>query len=320
MKFGFALPGLTLFPPQRQEPWERDITGDQLLAIARRGDELGFEYLFVPWHIALEQGVWTDNMGARWPHSLVASALLLGATRRLTVVPHVVVPCEPPVHLAKAIATMDWMSGGRCVPMLLSGYLQAEFDLLGANFSTRNQVTDEHVEAMIALWTDEVAEYHGDHVGFSRVAFEPKPAQRPMPLWFGGKATSARALRRVARWGSGWLSYASRHDEHPGAVDFIRSQPEFDPSRPLEVAAYFEEPTHDPESHEEAVPPDFVVGDDAVVARVEHLASNGITTTLAPLTAMDDGHGRPAPIASVEEYLDRMSWFADTVRPRVAAP
>lgn len=319
MKFGFALPGLTLFPPQRQARWERDITGDQLIAIARRGDELGFEYLFVPWHIALAQGVWTDNMGARWPHSLAASALLLGATRRLTVVPHVVVPCEPPVHLAKAISTMDWMSGGRCVPMLLSGYLQVEFELLGADFSRRNQVTDEYVEAMIALWTDEVAEYHGDHVGFSQVAFEPKPAQRPMPLWFGGKASSARALRRVARWGSGWLSYASRHDEHPGAVDFIRSQPEFDPSRPLEIAAYFEEPTHDPESHEESVPPDFVVGEDAVVAQVEYLASNGITTTLAPLTAMDDGHGRPAPIGSVEEYLDRMSWFADTIRPRVAA-
>ena len=317
MKFSFSPPGLTLFPPHRQEDWVRNITGDQLLAIARRGDELGFEYLFVPWHIAVEQGVWADNMGARWPHSLAASALLLGATRRLTVCPFVVLPCEPPIHLAKAIATMDWMSGGRCAPMLLTGYIKVEFDLLGADFARRNEITDEYVEAMLALWTQEVAEFHGDHVGFSGVAFEPKPAQQPMPLWFGGKASSKRALRRVAKWGSGWLSYASRHAEHPAAVAFIRSQPEYDPSRPLEIAAYFEEPTHDPESHEETVAPDFVVGDDAVVERVHYLASLGVTTTPAPLTAMDDGHGRPAPIRSLEEYLDRMTWFAEAIRPRL---
>ncbi len=318
MKFGFVIPGLTTFPPQRQEDWELNITGDQLLAIARQGDELGFEYLFVPWHIALEHGVWTDNMGARWPHSLAASALLLGATRRLTVVPHLVVPCEPPIHMAKAISTMDWMSGGRCEPMVLTGYMQAEFELLGVDFAKRNEITDEYVEAMIALWTQEVAEYHGEHVGFSQVAFEPKPAQQPMRLWFGGKATSKRALTRVAKWGSGWLSYASRHDEHPAAADFIRGHPDYDPSRSLEIAAYFDEPTMDPESHEETVAPDFAVGDDAVLERVASMTANGITTTLAPLNAMDDGHGRPAPIRSVEEYLDRMTWFAEAIRPRIA--
>jgi|GEM_PF-3274741 len=317
MRFGFAIPGLTTFPPQRQETWELDITGDQLLAIARQGDELGFEYLFVPWHIALEQGVWTDNMGARWPHSLAASALLLGATRRLTVVPHLVAPCEPPIHLAKAVATMDWISGGRCLPMVLTGYMQVEFELLGADFAQRNQVTDEYVEAMFALWTQEVAEYHGEHVGFSQVAFEPKPAQDPMPMWFGGKASSKRSLDRVARWGTGWLSYASRHDEHPAAAAYIRDHPDFDAARPLEIAAYFDEPTMDPESHEESEAPALAVGDDAVLERVAFMASNGITATLAPLNSMDDGHGRPAPIRSVEEYLDRMAWFAETIRPKI---
>ena len=163
----------------------------------------GMRTLTVPWHIAIQKGEWEKNMGARWPHSLAAAGFLLGATRSITVCPLVVVPCEQPVALAKALATLDWMSGGRCTPVLLTGYIEWEFELLGVNFADRELIMDEYVEAMVELWTSEQPTYEGRFVRFSEVAFEPKPVQDPFPLWFGGKATSRRALRQRGALGLG---------------------------------------------------------------------------------------------------------------------
>jgi hypothetical protein len=176
---------------------------------------------------------------------------------------------------------------------------------------------DEYVEAMIELWTSDDPVYEGRFVSFSDVAFEPKPVQTPLPLWFGGKATSRRALRRVARWGSGWMSYASLHRDHPGAIDYIRAQRDLRAGSPLEISAYFVEPTHDPHSHAEARPPDVVLGVEAVLERVASLASLGVTSTYAPLTSKVDASGRPEPITSLRDYLDRLTWFTEEIAPKL---
>jgi alkanesulfonate monooxygenase SsuD/methylene tetrahydromethanopterin reductase-like flavin-dependent oxidoreductase (luciferase family) len=318
MKFGVAVPGLTQFPGLGgQDDWTRQLSTADVCAVARHADELGYAYLAVPWHIAIQKGEWEKNMGARWPHSLSAAGFLLGATSRITVSPLIVVPCEQPIPLAKALSTLDWMSGGRCTPVLLTGYIQWEFELLGVNYAEREQIMDEYVEAMIALWTSDDPTYEGRFVSFSDVAFEPKPVQQPFPLWFGGKATSRRALRRVARWGSGWMSYASVHRDHPGAIDYIRSQPEFRADSSLEISAYFVEPTHDPHSHAEARPPELVLGVEPVLERVAYLESLGVTSTYTPLTSKTDAKGRPEPITSLRDYLDRLSWFAEEIVPKL---
>lgn len=318
MKFGISVPGLTQFPGLGgQDDWTRDVTTADMTAVARHADELGYAYIAVPWHIVIERGEWEKNMGARWPHSLTAAGFLLGATTRIKVSPLIVVPCEQPVALAKALATLDWMSGGRCVPVLLTGYIQWEFELLGVDYASRQDIMDEYVEAMIELWTHDEPSYSGRFVHFSDVAFEPKPVQQPFPLWFGGKATSARALRRVARWGSGWMSYASQHRDHPGAIEYIRQQPEFAAGSHLEVSAYFVEPTHDPHSHAEAHPPEQVIGEDAVLERIDYLAGLGVTSTYAPLTSKADAHGHAIPISGLHDYLDRLSWFAEEIMPKV---
>jgi probable F420-dependent oxidoreductase len=318
MKFGVAVPGLTQFPGLGgQDDWTRQLTTADICAVARHADELGYDSLAVPWHMAIQKGEWEKNMGARWPHSLTAAGFLLGATSRITVSPLIVVPCEQPIPLAKALATLDWMSGGRCTPVLLTGYIQWEFELLGVNYAEREQIMDEYVEAMIELWTSDDPVYEGRFVSFSDVAFEPKPVQTPLPLWFGGKATSRRALRRVARWGSGWMSYASLHRDHPGAIDYIRAQRDLRAGSPLEISAYFVEPTHDPHSHAEARPPDVVLGVEAVLERVASLASLGVTSTYAPLTSKVDASGRPEPITSLRDYLDRLTWFTEEIAPKL---
>lgn len=321
MKFSTSVSGLILFPGLGGQPdWAHDITTEDMVAIAQSADELGYDYLVVPWHIAMKRGGWVENMGPRWPHSLSAAGFLLGATKRIKVVCLVVVPCQQPIELAKALATLDWMSAGRIVPMLMLGYMEWEYDMLGVPFRERGAIMDDYVEAMIELWTAETPTHDGPYVSFGDIAFEPKPVQRPLPLWFGGSARSKKALRRVAKWGSGWMSYASAHAEHPGAIDFIRKQPEFQQRpRGLEVSAYFVEPTHDQYSHEEKEPPKPVVGDRAVMEQIRYLASLGVTVTGAPLTSRKAPGGGPSPIRSVDEHLDRLEWFSTEIMPEARA-
>jgi hypothetical protein len=168
------------------------------------------------------------------------------------------------------------------------------------------------------LWTSDQPTYEGRFVRFTDVAFEPRPAGRPLPLWFGGKATSRRALRRVARWGSGWMSYASLHRDHPGAIEYIRQQPDYEPGTPLEVSAYFVEPTHDPHSHAQAHPPEQVLGVEAVLERVAYLEGLGVTSTYAPLASKTGVDGRTEPITSLRDYLNRLAWFAEKIMAGVA--
>src|SRR5579864_8400645 len=128
MRFIATVPGLTLFQGRGGQPaWASGITSEEIVAIVQRADELGYAYTPVPWHLLMQQGAPARNFGPRWPHSLSAAGFLLGATKRLVVMPLVVVPCTQPIELAKALATLDWISGGRVLPVLLTGYLEWEF-------------------------------------------------------------------------------------------------------------------------------------------------------------------------------------------------
>jgi probable F420-dependent oxidoreductase len=314
VKFTINLPGMTLFQGLGGQPrWAADITSEQIVAIARRADELGYDYLPLAWHLVMRLGEPVRNFGPRWPHSLSAAGFLLGATRRLTVMPLVVVPCHQPIELAKAIATLDWISGGRVVPVLMTGYLEWEFELLGVPFAERGPMMDEYVEALVELWSSDEPEFHGRYVDFEGIAFEPRPVQRPLPLWFGGRAKPA--LQRIARHGDGWMSYATPHARMREAIAWIRSRPEF-LARPRElgVSAYFVEATHDPVSHEDRGGHRVIAGNEAIVEQLRHLASIGVDTTYAPLEARA-GHGTAASIRSVSEYLERLEWFAEEIMP-----
>jgi len=115
------------------------------------------------------------------------------------------------------------------------------------------------------------------------------------------------------------MSYASLHRDHPVAIEYIRQQPEYRPGSPLEISAYFVEPTHDPHSHAEARPPEQILGVEAVLERVEYLGRLGVTSTHAPLASWTDGRGRPEPCTSLSDYLQRLTWFAQEVMPHVVA-
>lgn len=312
MRYTVTIPGLTLFPGMGGQPdWARDLSPDQILRAVRKAEECGFSHLVIPWHMAISRGEFEKNMGARWPHSLAAAGMLLGATSRITVAPLVVAPCHNPIELAKALATLDWMSGGRCLPVILTGYVPWEFELLGADFANRDAITDETVEAMLALWGSDHPRFEGEFIRIGDMAFAPRPRGGRMPMWFGGRAK--RALRRMAKYGDGWMSYATPAATIPAAVDYIRAQPGVG-DRPLDIFCYFTDPTHDPISHEELEPPEVPVGDAAIIARAAYLGECGINCTNAPLHAYAE-RGQLVPATSFEAFLDRLEWFGREIIP-----
>lgn len=114
-----------------------------------------------------------------------------------------ILPQRNPVVLAKEVATLDAMSGGRVVLGVGVGWLAEEFAALGVPFADRGRRTDEYIEALRALWTESEATFDGELVGFERVYSEPKPAQRPVPIHIGGH--TAAAARRAGRLGDGFF-------------------------------------------------------------------------------------------------------------------
>lgn len=315
MRFNVKIPGLYLFQGHAgQSPWVRDITTEDITRVARRADELGFDAIGVPWHVAIKRGEPERNFGPRWPHAIAAAGFLLGATDRIEVMPNLVVPCEPPLQTAKALATLDWMSGGRATPVLMTGYLEWEFEMLRVPYAERGPIMDEYVDAALELWRSEAPSFQGEYVSFEEIAFEPKPLRDPLPLWFGGRAKSA--LRRIARHGSGWLSYATPYAEMPATIEYIRNCPEFvaDP-RPLEVAAYFVEPSHDPISHARVSEHRQLVGTEAVIEQLGYLASIGVDRTFVPIETRPGPDGKPSPVDDLEDYVERLEWFAAELLP-----
>jgi probable F420-dependent oxidoreductase len=117
----------------------------------------------------------------------------------------VILPQRNPVVLAKQVATLDVLSGGRVMLGVGAGYLEPEFRALGANFADRGAVTDEYLNAMQALWYDEHPSYQGRFAAFSGVDAYPRPVQQPIPLIVGGH--SAPAYRRAVAYGQGWYGY-----------------------------------------------------------------------------------------------------------------
>jgi probable F420-dependent oxidoreductase len=132
----------------------------------------------------------------------------------------VILPQRNPVVLAKQIASLDVLSGGRFTLGVGVGYLEPEFRAIGADFEHRGAVTDEFLDAMERLFYDEHPEHHGRFVDFDGVDAHPRPVQRPIPLVIGGHTPAA--YRRAVRRGRGWYGFALTPETAAAAVDGLR--------------------------------------------------------------------------------------------------
>lgn len=147
---------------------------------------------------------WMDAGGHETVEPFVALGFCAGVTSRMRLVPHMTVaPYRNPFLLAKAITTLDIVSGGRATIGLGSGYLRSEFRALGVEFSERGALFDETLEVLDGIFSNETFAYDGRHFTAVGQILEPRPVQRPHPpFWFGGNTD--RVLNRVAKWGEGW--------------------------------------------------------------------------------------------------------------------
>ncbi|MEJ2088408.1 MAG: LLM class flavin-dependent oxidoreductase [Gammaproteobacteria bacterium] len=116
------------------------------------------------------------------------------------------VPLYPPALLAKQIATLDFLSNGRFdLGVGVGGEFAKEFEACGVPVNERGARTNEALEVMRRLWTEDNVDYRGRFTRLPGVTLDPKPVQRPLPIWISGR--SAAAKRRCARFGTGWLPY-----------------------------------------------------------------------------------------------------------------
>lgn len=164
----------------------------------------------------------------------VALSFIAARTERLRLGTGIIIlPQRNPLVLAKELASLDVLSGGRLIFGVGVGYLRPEFDALGIPFADRGSRTTEYVEAIRALWTQPKPEYKGRTVAFSGIQAQPRPVQKPCPPIVMG-ATSAPALRRTVTHGNGWYGFALDVDAAARAIAALR-QAERDCDRPAEL-------------------------------------------------------------------------------------
>jgi probable F420-dependent oxidoreductase len=129
-----------------------------------------------------------------------------------------------PIALAKTVATLDHLSGGRFTLGVGYGWNQPELANHGREPSKRRAIVREHVELMRALWQDTKAEFHGEHANLSPSWAWPKPVQRPsVPVLLGCQLTP-RGRAEIARWADGWIGFGSDLDQFATQVEALRSQ------------------------------------------------------------------------------------------------
>lgn len=116
------------------------------------------------------------------------------------------IPQRNPIYTAKEFATLDWLTGGRIDLGVGVGWCKEEVIACGYDFATRGRRCDEILEMMQLLWTEPVAEYHGEFHDLAPCRMDPKPIQKPhIPIIVGGH--SQAGFRRAAKYGSGWYGF-----------------------------------------------------------------------------------------------------------------
>lgn len=193
--------------------------------VARAAEEAGFDSLWTGEHIVLaDPQVPPSPMPPDVPFvdSAVALAFVAGHTRTIKLATGIIIlPQRNPVVLAKELASVDVVSGGRLICGFGIGSLAVEYAALGVPFDHKGKRAEDCVGAMKALWTMDKPEFHGRFVSFAGVRAEPRPVQKPCPpIIFGGN--SAYAFSRTARLGDGWFGFALDHDRTAGCIGGIR--------------------------------------------------------------------------------------------------
>ena len=216
MKIGVSLPIREL----------KDDIG-ALVAFAQAADELGYTHLRVP------DQVLRPNSG-HLHEPLIALAYIAAATKNIELCPSVIVaPARQTVLLAKQLATLDAMSGGRVRLGIGVGGSAPEYEALGEDFHTRGRRCEEQIDLLRRLWTEETVDFDGRWDSVHGAGLDPLPAQRPIPIWIGAAGVPVpRILRRIGRQADGWFVLCSpeQFDDVKSGIDTAAVEAGRDPA------------------------------------------------------------------------------------------
>lgn len=209
MKFGICIPH-----------YGRPIEVGRLLEIARRAEERGFDSVWVTDHIIVPKDLnilYRDHM----LDPLAVLPWLAGVTTRITLGTSVIVlPYRSPILVAKVLASVDVLSGGRLIFGAATGWMEEEFKALGVPFRERGRRADEALQVIRTLWTQEYPNLQTRYHRIEGMKFSPLPVQKPHPpIWVGGY--SEGAFRRVARYGDGWHATGTTHEDFKQGMESV---------------------------------------------------------------------------------------------------
>jgi probable F420-dependent oxidoreductase len=269
--------------------------GPGAVEAARAAEAAGFESMWTVEHV-----VYPDDYASTYPYSdsgkmpaipstpipdpLIWLSYIACATATLRLATGILIlPQRNPVVLAKELATLDHLSGGRVELGIGVGWLKEEFQALGIPWERRGARTDEYVGAMRALWASDSTTFEGEFASFARVSSNPKPAQGSIPIVIGGHTRAA--AERAGRLGDGF--FPGTTTELPELIDVMRQS----------AAAH----GRDPETIEVTAGSAGVFGDDPVGA-VEEMASLGVSRLVVPSMALMN----PDPATAMQGFAERV--------------
>src|SRR5688572_12051461 len=201
------------------------VDPDVATAVARQAEHAGLESLWVAEHVVLpDPRVPPSPMEPTEPivEPVVCLTFVAAVTRTIRLGTGIIIlPQRNPLVLAKELASLDVLSGGRLIFGIGAGYLEPEFRAIGVPFRGHGPRTDEYLAAMRALWSQPKPSYHGRYVSFSNVNAYPRPIQQPGPeVVVGGR--SGGALRRTIEQAHGWYGYRLDHDGTQRVLDGLQ--------------------------------------------------------------------------------------------------
>jgi probable F420-dependent oxidoreductase len=259
------------------------------VAIAQAAEAGGFESLWTVEHTVVPAGYQstypysdTGRMPgpeeSDMPDPLIWLAFVAAQTSTIRLGTGILIlPQRNPVVLAKEVATLDRLSGGRVELGIGVGWLEEEFDAIGVPFRERGKRTDDHVAALRALWTQDQATHQGPYVSFDKAISRPQPTQANVPIVVGGH--SEAAARRAGRLGDGFFPGKGTHEELAHLIDVMRRTAE--------------EHGRDPDAIEITSGGNGALGSKAL-DEVKALADMGVSRVIVPPLAYDPAGQRKA--------------------------
>ncbi len=266
------------------------VQPDRLVHLAQKAEEVGAESLWTVEHVVVpkayasqyphsQDGKMAGPENSPLPDPLIWMTYAAGVTKKIRLATGILIlPQRHPFYVAKQLATLDVLSGGRAILGVGIGWLEEEFVGLGVPWAGRAERCEESIRALRSLWASEPSEFSGKHYAWSAVESNPKPVQKPgVPIVIGGQV--AATARRAARLGDGFF---------PARVDNLRELLE---ALAKECAAI----GRDPRSVEVTT---GILGKLPTRDDVAQLAALGVSRVLVQLTDVSQG--------GVERGLERV--------------